>query len=362
MSGLFEKWFGSAKEAVQKPEPLLAPQFDRTVFSVAYAAKFYQFVIGEAVARSSPADGLDRDALALTMNDSYSPYKRGLTSLIVKGILEQSRKYYRKEDAGRGDYLFKEVTDSSHLNDKGELTDPNVLELDFREFRESAVVGLLFETLSFTLQGVSNGVTLGQAAILKIHELSQMLDSGQNLEPIKSQLTQLNESIRSGRPGVIDAKSALEFPKYEVEPATRASDLIFSMIITLTGVPASYIYGFVSGGLGDQAEGDERRLNSAIRRYFDNVVSGCLWSVFNKPFHYKTIIADLQYMTELFTWVETTSILTEEGKKRIIMDNTALGEEDIDVTQKPEPVVIPGAMPGQPGQPGEEVPGQGEAE
>lgn len=355
---MFARLFGSARSEVAIPEPLVAPQFERTAFSRAYAAKFYQFVITEAVARASLPPGIDRDGLALTVNDSFSPYKRGLSSLVIKGILERSRRYYRKEDAGRKDYIFKEVTDNSHLNEKGELTDPDVIELDFREFIESEVVGLLFETLSFTLQGMSNGATLGQAAILKIHKLSEMIANEQNMEPITAQLTQLNDSIRSGRPGVIDAESALEFPKYEVAPASEAAELIFSMIVTLTGVPASYIYGFVSGGLGDQAEGDERRLNSSIRRYFDNIVSGVLWAVYGKPFRYKTIIADVPAMVELFTWLETTTMITPEGKARILVDNTALDEEEIDTSEpEPDPVVMPGQSvpPEQQQQPGAEM-------
>lgn len=341
---LFNRLFGGAKSEIATPEPILAPQFERTAFSAVYATKFYQFVVTECVARASLPPGVDRDGLALTVNDSFSPFKRGLSSLVVKGIVERSRRYYRKEDAGRGDFLFKEVTDTKHLNEKGELIDPNVIELDFREFAESEVVGLLFETLSFSLQGMANGVTLGQAAILRIHELSQMIDNEQNIEPIKTQLVQLNESIRMGRPGVIDAKSSVDFVSYDATPAGTAVDLVFSMIVTLTGVPASYIYGFVAGGLGDQAEGDERRLNSAIRRYFDNVVSGVLWAVYGKAFRYKAIIADVAAAVELFTFIETTSLLTEEGRRRLLMDNTVLDEEDIDTSEpEPAPVVIPGA-------------------
>lgn len=353
---LFNRLFGGKESEVTTPEPIVAPQFEKTLFSTVYATKFYQFVISEAVSRASLPPGVDRDGLALTMNDSFSPFKRGLSSLMVKGMIERSRRYYRKEEAGRGDFIFKEVTDTDHLNEKGELIDPSVIELDFREFAESEVVGLLFQTLSFSLQGMANGVTLGQAAILKIHELSQMIDNAQNIEPIKSQLTQLNESIRMGRPGVIDAKSNVEFVSYDATPAGSAVDLVFSMIVTLTGVPASYIYGFVAGGLGDQAEGDERRLNSAIRRYFDNVVSGVMWAVFEKPFRYKTIIADLEYFVELFTFVETTTLLTEDGRRRLLLDNTALDEEDIDPKDPPPPVIT---VPGQPA-PGEGEPVPGE--
>lgn len=350
--GVFDRLFGAQQQDVIVPDPVASPQFERTAFSHAYATKFYQFVITECVARASIPDGVDRDGLALTMNDSFSPFKRGLSSLVVKGIIDRSHKYFRKEDAGRGDFIFKEVVDNSHLNERGELTDPDVIELDFREFMESEIVGLLFETLSFTLQGVSNGVTLGQAAVLKLHKLSEMIANEQNTAPITAQIKQLNDSIRAGKLGVIDGESSLEFVEYDVEPSTKASDLVFSMIVTLTGVPASYIYGFVAGGLGDQAEGDERRLNSAIRRYFDNIVSGVLWATYAKPFRYKTIISDVPAMVELFTWLETTTLLTPDGKLKILLDNTTLSEEDIDTSEpEPEPVVVPGAVDQETGQP-----------
>lgn len=304
-------------------------------FANVYLSMIYTKIMHECADRASIPNGVDKSLYTATVHDSYSPFKRGLVSLLVAGMVERSLEYYRIKES-TGVKLFEKINraDAFDERDGKEEIKAGVLELDFQEFRESEVLELLFALLSAVLQAMSNGVTISQAVILKIHELSKMIANTQNLEPLTKQLRQLNDAISQGKPGVVDAKSALEFPKYDATPAEEASALVFKLISSLTGLPASYLFGEVVGGLGDTSESDTTRMNAAVRRYYHSIYSPAVKVVFNVPFEYKLLLSDAPDLVELMNWIEQTSLLTPEGKKRILLNNTPLTENDIDVTAK----------------------------
>lgn len=323
------------------PEPETAGEINAVKvndsgFSTVFLTKVYTQIMHECADRTSLPKDVDKSAYTLTVHDSFSPSKRGLVSLLVAGMINRTQKYYMPEETTLGDYIFKEVPTNEAVGKDGKVK-ARILELDFREFMESKVLTMIFDVLGGVMQATSNGVTISQAILLGIHELSQMTANEQNLEPLTRQLKQLTTSINNGKPGVIDAKSTLEFPKFDPAPAAEASKQLFNLISSLTGLPASYIFGEVVGGLGDTSKSDERRFDSAIRRYYHSIYAPSLRAVFLKSFEYKPLITEEDI--KLLTWIENTRLLTPDGKKRIVMDNTSLTEEDFTTlpTPKEEP-------------------------
>lgn len=314
----------AAKETATE---IKAVDVEASGFAQVYLAKIYTQIMHECADRTSLPEDVKKAPYTMTVHDSFSPQKRGLVSLLVEGMTKRTHKYYEPNKTTLGDYVFKEVPANEAVNEKGEVR-PRILELDFREFLESKVLGMIFDILGGVMQSTANGVTISRAVLLGIHELSGMTANDQNIEPLTRQLRQLNDSISQGRPGVIDAKSKLEFPKFDPKPAAEASTQLFNLISSLTGLPASYIFGEVAGGLGDTSKSDERRFDAAIRRYYHSIYAPAVFVVFQKPFEYKPIIIDADSLIKLLTWVENTRLLTPDGKRRIVMDNTSLTEND----------------------------------
>lgn len=361
MSILNKLGFGrpaSSSDTTPIPNNVVAPDFVMGKFGESLLTVVYSKIMAEAADRASLPAGVDKEPYTLTVYDSVSPAKRGLVSVLVSGMVKRNKKFFRVDKTKRGDLLFIEVHGTDSHDGAGNVK-PGIMELDFTGFRESEVLALLFEVLGLITQAVGNATAISQAAIIKIHELSQMIANEQNLEPLTAQIRQLNESITKGRAGVIDAQSSIEFAKVDTKPGSDAAAYIYSMIGTITGIPASYLFGEVAGGLGDQSTGDEKRLNAAIRRYFHSILSGALYAAWGKTFQYKTLIDDLPSLVELFTWLETTTMITEDGKKRLLLDNTALNEDEIDTTE-PEPAPPPVTVPGQSLTPPEQQAQQGD--
>lgn len=334
VTSVWQRWFGSNdQQSSEIVDNVMAPDFIRSGLGDEMVAVMYRKIMHECADRASLPSGVKKESYTLTMNDSFSPAKRGLVNLVVHGMTTQSLHYYLKTKTSRGDYVFTEVFGEDAVRPNGTVK-PNVLELDFTGFQEADVLAKLFEVLGMVTQAVGNSTAVSQAVIYKLHNLSEMIANDQNLAPLEHQMRQLNESISQGKAGIVDAKSSIEFAQVDVTPITVASEYIYSMISYLTGLPKSYLFGEVVGGLGDTSGSDEKRLNVALKRYFNSILSGVLWNVFGKAFQFKVIVEDLAEMVQMFTWVENSTILTEEGKTKLILDNTTLEESHIDTSLK----------------------------
>lgn len=97
------------------------------------------------------------------------------------------------------------------------------------------------------------------------------------------------------------------------------------------GDVCNHIFGDVVTGLGSSSDGDELRLNAAIKRYFYSIMSGVLFAVYDRPFEYRNMVDDIQGMVTMFTFIETTSLLTDEGKLKFMINNTGMNEEDFNI-------------------------------
>ena len=296
------------------------------LFGDVYLANIYSKILHECADRSTLPAELGEDIFQRTCYDSYTPSKKGLVSIMVAAMVSCKHIYVRKETITDGVIIFHTVERSTI--DTTELP-ADVIEFDFREFYEAKVLKLLFALLSTVLQTISNGVTVSGGLLLKMHALSEMIENSQNKKAVLEQIASINAGLTQGKGSFIDAQSEVEFPSFDSKPAEASASFLFSLISSLTGLPNSYLFGEVVSGLGNGDNGDTRRMNAAIKRYFHNIWQGAAHAVFDRVLQYKNIVDDLQQLVSVFAFIETTTLLTDDGKRNFIRNNTSINEGDI---------------------------------
>ena len=329
-------WFNKAKtndySSTELISEISSTQFNVNNFANVYAKTMYSKIMHECASRAMIPETVNKDGYIITTNDSYSPYKRGLISCVVDAMVSSSRVWLRKERVADDVYIFHKVYESE-IREQGDEISADIIELDFREFYEAKVVSLLFELLSNVMATMSKNVTVSGALLIKIHALSEMIANSQNMQPLVKQIAQLNEGLTQGSPAFVDAKSAIEFPAYSSAPAESTASFVFSLISSITGLPNSYIFGEVVGGLGDSSSSDNMRMNSAIRKYYNSIWSGVLYSTYDKIFDYKQMVDDVNELITAFAFVESTQMLTQAGKLKFMINNTSMDKEDFTMSQ-----------------------------
>lgn len=297
------------------------------------ATNLYSKVLHEAADRAVIPEEITKSSFYITIYDNYSPYKIGLVSWVVKALTEQSQIFLEKKKLSDGTYIFERITNTNdaYSNIENKTIKPNVIELDFRKFKQYDLLCLMFELLQGILEATSKNVTIANALILKIHELTKLTENSSNNEALRLQLEQLNTAIREGRAGFIDAQSNIEFVNVDTKPNEEAASFVFSMIANVTGLPKSWVYGLIVGGLGSQEQGDEKALDDAIKYYYFSIMHGVLYAVYDKSFEYKQTVTDVASLVSMLAFVETTTLLTPEGKKKFMLNNTGFLEEDLNL-------------------------------
>jgi hypothetical protein len=288
---------------------------------------------------------IDKSAYTGTVYDSYSPYKSGLVSWVVFAMVKQKQIYLKINKVSGGLFTFELATKSDALKN-GATLKPEYIELDFTKFTEAKIICLLFELLAQVMIAMSKGVTASQGLLLQINALSEMIANSQNLEPLEKQIKNINEGLKQGKAAYIDAKSSASFLVYDPTMTEKAATYIFGLISTITGLPSSYLFGDVVSSIGGGDSGDGVRFDTALRGYFYNIWSGVCFNVYGENLEFKESPEDINQLISLFTFIETTSSLTEAGKLKFMVNNTAFDAEDFTYTNntnKTPPTTTPPA-------------------
>ncbi len=301
-------------------------------FASVYTNAVYKKILLECAERAVIPNEIDHSGFSLSVYDSYSPKKNGLITIILDCLVNNNRVFFEalKISGVNDGYIFTRIEESKAF--KNDKIKPNIIELDFSLFEESRLVYLLFECLGFVLTALDKNITVANALIYKLHALSEQISHASSIEPIISQIKSLNDGIREGKGGYIDALSSIETIEIKTASAQQATDLIYGLIATIVGLPKSDLFGEVTTGLGNGDNGDERREHLAHRRYFHDILAGVLYSVWGRPFSYKTPPADLTSLIDAAAFIETTTLLTRNGKLKILKNHfRGLSDDDFNI-------------------------------
>ena len=326
--------FNRDKECITEIKDVDYLKFDDDDFCTVLATSMYKKIMLECADRAVLPNSIEKGGYTSTVYDSYSPYKSGLISWIVYAMVGM-RKIFLKINSISGNAYTFELSNSNEALKNGKLRG-DFIELDFTKFKEAKVICLLFELLGQVMVAMAKGVTASQSLLLKINALSEMIANTQNLEPLQAQIKSINEGLKEGKSSYVDAKSSVDFLVYDSTNTQQAADYIFSLISNLTGLPSSYLFAEVVTGLGSGDNGDAARLDTALRGYFYNILQGVLFNVYSENMEYKESPEDINTLISLFTFIETTTSLTDEGKLKFMINNTAFDKEDFTYGKEPE--------------------------
>ena len=300
-------------------------------FAIICTTTLYKKILLESAEKAAIPNEVDHAGFALSVYDSFSPAKKGLISILVDCIVNNRRIFIEKKDMPvKNSYTFVQIDEDKAFSNK--KIKASVIELDFSNFIEARLIFILFECLGLVLSALDKNITISNALIFKIKDLSAQVASKSAIDPIVEQIKSLNSGIREGKGGFMDSGSSIDTVEIKTDAASRATNLIYGLIATIVGLPKSDLFSEVTTGLGSSDRGDERRANVGYKKYFHDVLAGVFYSVWDRPFSYKIPPVDLSALIDAAAFIETTSILTREGKLNILKNHfSGLGDNDFNI-------------------------------
>lgn len=276
--------------------------------------------------KSVALDDKQSDVIYSSASNRYTPKSWGFIHFTAKAMAERSRIAIEKQKLPDGSFIFKETSQSYGESDNSS----NIIELDFRDYEQSEILECYYAMLFDALNGASKGIKASQGLIIFLEKLSEQLKDTQVGEAVEEQVKAISGAVRDGKTGYASDGSRVEFIKFDSAPSENAIQFCFNLIAGELGVPVSEVNGSGGSAMSDTGESDRKHLRRAIEFYFISIINPVLKSIFGGSYSLLPEIENIEGLTSALFAVESSTILTNDGKKQIL-SQYGLRDEDINL-------------------------------
>lgn len=285
--------------------------------------------------------GLSEDQLKLLWDNCVqSESSDGLVSMLSKAMSA-------KQD------LFLVYEKSVGVIRRATSEERTQIEADYRSKRESAagvfisfknytrtdMVKLYSALEHCTITALYKSANLSKAVQLKFHDLRGSVALNDS-SIAKAQAVTIAESLAKGFDIMLDSKDSVETASVDLEPVKESIQFLNQKRAFYLGLPASYITGEQTGGIGSTGENDTKSIERGLKNYYFSIVKPVLEALFNGKISYNSQdfrqIASSMEVLKTFALIDE-SLVSQETKQKIINKMLDLPEDT--KGDAPDPVI-----------------------
>lgn len=279
----------------------------------------YSRILTDVIERT---EGIKDDLQFLLWDNCLaSENSEGLVTMLSKAMAGKTDLYivYKKEFKLIRKANSQEQTQiAADYKDRGESKVG--IYVTFKNYKRTDMIKL-YSGLEFcTVGSLYKSMNLSQAIQLKIKMLRETV-GGVDAEIAITQGKAIAEGLKNGKDVMIDGEDTIETAKPELTAAQASIDFIAKKMSNYLGLPASWIIGEASKGLGDSGDGDEKKVESGLRVYFASIIKPTVDKLFGVSTSFKSSDDDgLTGALALLKDFELTSeqFISAENKQKII--------------------------------------------
>ncbi len=310
----------------------------------------YAKILTDVVERTQ---GLTEDHQALLSDNCLaSESSSGLITLLANSMSE-------KRD------LFLVYDRSVKVIRKADQTEENQIREDYKKQAKSSVgiyvtfkkyyrtdmVRVWSSLEFFSVSSLHKSMNLAKAIQLKFKNLrgSVALDDS---SVSGAQAAALAKALKEGRDVYLDAEDSIETASPDLTATEKAEEFINQKLSRYLGLPAAYITGEQTGGLGTTGENDTKAIERGLKSYYQSIMSPVLNALFGVKTTYKS--QDFRQVGVGLEALKTFSLvgeehLTLENQKKVVeglFDVDADSNKNTKAPVEPEPIAPPAPAPG----------------
>lgn len=283
----FSEWFSwsSTGKTEELPEifPFPIKQLD---FVRCDVESIYSKILTDVIERTH---GLKEETEALLWDSAVmTNAQEGLVSLLAKAMTDKQdlflvyekavnvvRKATATEEAKiREDYKTKRVSESG-------------VYVSFKNFQRSDMVKLYSALEYCTVGGLYKSANLSKAIQIKIEDLRKSV-SLSDAAGAKTQAAEIAKSLAAGRDVLLGEKDSVETSKPDLEATEKSIMFLNERRSFYLGLPASYMTGVQTTGMGTTGENDTKAIERGLKSYFVSIVKPVLELLFSVKLSYKS--------------------------------------------------------------------------
>lgn len=292
--------------------------------------------------------GLSEEQIPLMWDNCVKSSKAdGLITLLAKAMTNKAELYLVFD---RPVNVIREATseEQAKIQDdyKKSAKSSTGVYITFYNYRRSDMVKLYSALEYCTISALNKTMNVSAAVQLKFSDLRgsvSLTDSSK----AETQAQGIANALLNQRPIMIDAKDSVETASPDLTATEASISLVAQKLSFYLGMPASYLTGVQTGGIGSTGEADTKAVERGLKNYFYSIMKPALEAIFGGSVSYKS--QDTTNMTSGLEILKTFALtdeefLSRENKTKIVNKVFDLPEDsEGDQVQAPDPAlaVIP---------------------
>jgi len=210
--------------------------------------------------------------------------------------------------------------------------------ISFKKYHRSDLVRLYSALEYCSVGSLYKNMNLASAIQLKINGLRSDVGLNDSVEPIE-QAKAIATGLKKGQDVLLDKEDVIETAKPDTDATEKSTAFIDRKRSFYLGMPASYLTGISSKGLGDSGIGDAKAVERGLKGYFHAVIKPVIKAVFKADVTFKSEDFDqIMSSLEALKTMDVTSeeYMSKENKTELI--NKVFGLPDGSVGDAPAPI------------------------
>jgi hypothetical protein len=344
------QWFGfsASNEASELPEifpmPILLSDFIRID-----VAAIYSKILTDVLER---IHGLTDDQVQLMWDNCVKSSKAdGLITMLADAMANKKDLFVVFEQAVG---VIREATFDEQVKiraDYEKAAESSVgVFISFKNYLRSDMVKLYSGLEYCSVSSLYKSMNLSKAVQLKVSDLRGSVSLTDSSKAI-AQAKEVARSLASGKDILIDAKDVVETSSPDLDATEKSIEFIANKLSFYLGMPASYIAGEQTTGIGSTGEADQRAVERGLKGYYFSIMKPAIEAIFDATLSYKS--QDFRHIQSGLDVLKAFAVTDEEfisrdNKTKIINQVFDLPEDaEGDPVPKAEPLPAPGAQPPQ---------------
>lgn len=283
--------------------------------------------------------GLSDDQLSLMWDNcvqSSSP--DGLITLLAKAMADKAE-LFLVYDQGINVIRQATPTETAAIRaDYAKQAESRVgVFVSFKSYTRSDMIKFYSGLEYCTVSSLHKSMNLSKAVQLKFSDLRSSV-SLVDASKAEAQALEIAIALGSGRDVMIDAKDSIETAVPDLTATQASIEFVVNKLSFYLGLPAAYITGEQTTGMGTTGENDTKAIERGLKNYFYSVLKPALDALFGSSVTYKS--QDFRMIQGSMDVLRTFALIDDEylsKENKINIVNSLLGLPD-DATG--DPVVV----------------------
>lgn len=249
-----------------------------------------------------------------------SDASKGLISLLSKAMAEKSELFLVFKNG-----IVRKATEPEQTqiktDYKASAKSSVGIYVSFNHYDRTDMVKLYSGLDYLVIASLHKSMNVSKAVQIKISELRGSV-SLSDASVAEAQGKKVATALKGGKDVLLDAKDIVETAKPDVTATKEAGSFVSGKLSFYLGLPASYITGEQTGGIGSTGEGDTRAVERGLKNYYFSIFKPVVEALFGvqtsfKSQDFRLITSGLEAL-KAFALVDGEELITNEQKKLIV--------------------------------------------